>query len=66
MSSPSGVWGGAPAADAFLIVFTQNLANLKLFYMTILVLQSPQERFNVFGSSVNFMEELLISQELIP
>jgi len=61
MSSPSGVWGGAPAADAFLIVFMQNLVNLKLFYMKISVL-NPPKKGPMFCNLVNFMEELLISQ----
>ena len=59
MSFPSGVYGGAPAADAFLIVSMQKLGYLKLFYMTISVLQFPHESFN-FCKLVYFMEELII------
>ena len=71
MSSSSGVWGGAPAADAFLIVSMQKLGFLKLFYMTISVLQFPQESFIflhvsvILHGGINYISLLCISENVI-
>jgi len=59
MRSPSGVWGGAPAADTFFDSFMQNLINLKLFACQYQYFNSPA-KFHFFASSGTFMVELLI------